>query len=176
MLLEQNLEHMDDVTFAKALIAEMEAEAPATRKCLERISARYFSFKPHPRSMEMGYLSALVADMPNWIAHTLDNEEFDLNTYPHLKPHDANDLVDHLDKTIAATYKALGNLANGDLDKPFGIKRDGVVLFTSSKRESISTVINHWVHHRGQLTVYMRLNDIAVPSIYGPSADERPFG
>jgi len=85
------------------------------------------------------------------------------------------ELVKHFDENLEGAKNALRNVTNEALSKPFFLKNKGQTLFSSPKKENVGTSINHWVHHRGQLTVYMRLNNIAVPSIYGPSADERNF-
>jgi uncharacterized damage-inducible protein DinB len=84
-------------------------------------------------------------------------------------------LVNHYDKCLQGAKISLANLTDPQLDELFHLKNNGQLLFSSSKKENISSTINHWVHHRGQLTVYMRLNNIAVPSIYGPSADDKGF-
>jgi uncharacterized damage-inducible protein DinB len=167
---------MDDIAFARAFAEELQAEAPATRKCLERIPMELADWKPHERSMPMGYLALLVAEIPLWITTMLGDTEIDFATFTHYKPETTQNLVDHFDKNIKDAVDMLMQVKEGDLAEPFYLKRDGKVLFTSTKKESTASTINHLVHHRGQLTVYMRLNDIAVPSIYGPSADDKSFG
>ncbi|MFC6100546.1 DinB family protein [Olivibacter domesticus] len=162
---------MDDITFAKAFIGELEAEKTATRQCLERIPQELFTWKPHSRSMELGYLSLLVAEIPKWITHMILNNNIDYATFEHFKPQNSQDLVNHFDENVEEAKIALHSIKSGDLDGKFELKANGQVMFSTSKRKSIESTINHLVHHRGQLTVYMRLNDISVPSIYGPSAD-----
>ena len=158
-----------------AYLDELKAEAVASRKCLERISESTFDFKPHPKSMTMVYLALLVAEIPLWIAYIIEEGEIDFATFKHFQPKNTNELVNHFDENMKRAEKALQNAKEESLNDHFYLKRDGQVLFSSPKLENIGTSINHWVHHRGQLTVYMRLNDIPVPSIYGPSADERQF-
>ena len=154
---------------------ELDGEAVATRKCLERIPDPQSGWKPHEKSMAMGYLVQLVAEMPNWIAHMVEKGEIDLATFNPPKPATTADLVRRFDENLDAARKALGAASDGDLEKPFSLKRGGQVLFSTPIKDNIGATINHLVHHRGQLTVYMRLNNLLVPSIYGPSADDRTF-
>lgn len=166
---------MDDVTFAKAFALELEAEVPASRKCLERIPEKLFNWKPHPKSMEMGYLSLLVAEIPLWITHTIKHPDIDFATFQHFKPQTTQELVSHFDKNITDAKSTLLQVKGGELNEIFELKGNGKVMHSTTKRKRLESTINHLVHHRGQLTVYMRLNEIAVPSIYGPSADEKGF-
>jgi uncharacterized damage-inducible protein DinB len=166
---------MDDVTFAKAFAEELEAETPSTFKCLERIPPELFGWKPHEKSMPLGYLATLVAEIPLWITTMITRSEIDFATFKHIQPQSTQDLVNHFDDNVAAANDHLLQIHDGNLSEPFYLKRDGVVLMSTTKREAIESTINHLVHHRGQLTVYMRLNNIPVPAIYGPSADDRNF-
>ena len=166
---------MEQIVFGKLFLAELQVEDMATRKCIERIPESTYEFKPHERSMNMGYLTLLVSEMPNWIASIIEDGEIDLATYGHFQLSTSSALLKHYDDNMKRAKKALENVSNEELAKPFTLKRGGTVLFTSSKQDNIGSTINHQVHHRGQLTVYMRLNNIDVPSIYGPSADEKTF-
>lgn len=162
-------------TFATAYLKEMEGEASASRKCLERIPETLFDYKPHPKSMKMGYLALLVAEIPLWIKSMVEVGEIDFVTFKHFEPKTTQELVNHLDENLNGAKAALQAANDEELQKPFSLKANGQVLYTSPKVQDIGVTINHWVHHRGQLTVYMRLNDILVPSIYGPSADDKTF-
>lgn len=166
---------MNDIDFAKATLKELEAEVPATRKCLERIPENVYNWKPHEKSMNMGYLTLLVADIPRWITYMLENGDIDFATFGQFTLSTNAALLEHFDENIKGAKQALQQVKEGTLDKTFHLKNQGQILFSSPLRENIETTINHMVHHRGQLTVYMRLNNIAVPSIYGPSADDRSF-
>jgi uncharacterized damage-inducible protein DinB len=161
--------------FGTEFAKELETEAPATRNCLERIPENLFNWKPHEKSMSMGNLALLVAEIPKWITSTIEASEIDFATYEHADLNTTAGLVAYLDQNLAKAKDLLENTPDEELAKPFHLKNQGQILFTSSKKESISSSINHLVHHRGQLTVYMRLNDIPVPRIYGPSADEQGF-
>jgi uncharacterized damage-inducible protein DinB len=166
---------MNHLIIGREYLAELEAETAATRKCLERIPETLFGWKPHEKSMTMGYLALLVAEIPKWIAHIIEKGDIDFATFEHVQPKTTEDLVAHFDENIQWAKGALQNVSNEALLEPFALKSHGQVLFSSPKKEIISSSLNHWVHHRGQLTVYMRLNDIAVPAIYGPSADDKGF-
>jgi uncharacterized damage-inducible protein DinB len=166
---------MNDTTFGKEFQKELEAEANATRKCLERVPGSLFDWKPHEKSMTMGYLALLVAEIPKWITYMIEKSEIDFVTFEHFKPQNTSELVNHFDENIEGAKNALQHVSDEALSEPFFLKNNGQVLFSSPKKENVGSSINHLVHHRGQLTVYLRLNDIPVPSIYGPSADERVF-
>lgn len=165
----------NDEAIIKQFLEELESEATASRKCLERIPESTFGWKPHEKSMNMGYLSLLVAGIPKWIYHAIEDSEINLATYKQSEPKATADLVKSFDENMVAARRALQKMSGDDLKAMFSLKRGDQLLFSSPKKEMISQTINHWVHHRGQLTVYMRLNNLPVPSIYGPSADERIF-
>ena len=154
-------------------LRELEAEATATHKCLEQIPKNLFDWKPHEKSMPLGYLALIVAEIPKWIQVMIDESEIDFATFEHFAAKNAAELVRHFDENLQAARNSLQNVSDEMLREPFYLKNQGQIVFTSPKKENIGSSINHLVHHRGQLTVYMRLNEIPVPSIYGPSADER---
>jgi len=166
---------MDNSTFGLKFLNELESEAAATRKCLERIPVSLFTWKPHERSMPMGYLALLVAEIPRWITQIVENGEIDFATFKHFEAKTTAELVNYFEETLAGAKNALQKVSDHALSELFYLKNKGEILFKSPKVENIGSSINHLVHHRGQLTVYMRLNDIPVPSIYGPSADDKSF-
>lgn len=165
----------DTNTLGARFLKELEAEAAASRKCLERIPESSFTWKPHEKSMTMGYLALLVAEIPKWITAMVEDSEIDFATFKHFEPKTTAELVKHFDENLEGARKALNSVPDEALDEIFHLKNQGQVLFAVPKKENIAPSINHLVHHRGQLTVYMRLNDIRVPSIYGPSADDQGF-
>ena len=167
---------MNDQLFAAEFAKELEAETTSTLKCLERIPLDNPTWKPHEKSMEFGYLAHLVAEIPLWITRIIKDSEIDFATFQHKKVNTSAELADMFKENVAGAKEALLSVKEGQLDETFYLKANGNVLFSLSKRAQIESTINHMVHHRGQLTVYMRLNDIAVPSIYGPSADDKNFG
>jgi len=160
---------------ANGLIAELTQEATTTRKILERISPEQFDYKPHEKSMTMVRLAAHVAEMIDWITETCVKDELDFATmdYKPFEPQTTAELVEFHDKNVAAALEALKNTSDEDMNKPWTLKNGETTYFTMPKIATLRTMcFNHIWHHRGQLSVYLRLNDIPVPSIYGPSADE----
>jgi uncharacterized damage-inducible protein DinB len=125
--------------------------------------------------MTMGYLVLLIAEIPLWIKHMILDGEIDFATFKHFSPKTTSQLLDHFEENMKGARKALQETDDEKLKADFSLKANGQLLYTSPKLKDIGTTLNHWVHHRGQLTVYMRLNDILVPSIYGPSADDKSF-
>ena len=162
-------------TLTQAFLKELNTEYAATKKCLERLSESLFEYKPHEKSMTLGYLALLVAEIPLWIKHMVTDGEIDFVTFQHFQPKTTEELVKHLDDNTEAARNALSNVSDEELQESFSLKANGQVLYTAPKIADIPTTLNHWVHHRGQLTVYMRLCDVPVPSIYGPSADDKIF-
>lgn len=162
-------------SLSESYLKELNAEYRATRACLERIPETLFSYKPHPKSMDLGYLALLVAEIPLWIKQMVTDGEIDLATFKHFSPASTSELVKHFEDNMQAAREALSGTNDEALQSDFSLKSNGQVLYTSPKMVDVGVTLNHWVHHRGQLTVYMRLNDIPVPSIYGPSADDKNF-
>lgn len=160
---------------ASALVAEMEHEAGVTRSCLERIPADKFDWKPHEKSMAFGRLASHIAEMFSWTGPTLEHPELDFAKmdYKPFEPKTTEELVEFFDKNVAEAIVALKNSPDERFMENWTMRNGEQVYFTMPKIAVMrSFVLNHIVHHRGQLSVYLRLNDIAVPSIYGPSADE----
>jgi uncharacterized damage-inducible protein DinB len=162
-------------TIASAYIAELEQEAATTRKCLERIPADKFDWKPHEKSMAFGRLAAHVAEMFGWTPATLQQPELDFAKmdYKPFEPETTEQLVEYLDKNVAEAIDVLRNTTDDVFMEDWTMRNGETVYFTMPKIAVMrSFVMSHIIHHRGQVSVYLRLNDIAVPSIYGPSADE----
>jgi hypothetical protein len=145
------------------LIRELESELRATRECLQVIPMDKPDWKPHDKSMPLGYLAILTADIPRWIQYAIEKGEVDFATYPQAT------------ESAEDAERALEQVSDDRLKETFYLKNDGQELMNAPIHETIMSSINHMVHHRGQLTVYMRLLDIAIPSIYGPSADSKEF-
>lgn len=160
---------------AAEYLRELEAEARASRECLANVPMDKPKWRPHDKSMELGYMATLVADIPRWVQHMIESGVIDFQTWEQKNPANADELVALFDENMEAARKALNSLSDADLKKEFQLKSCGQLLMATPLDESISSTINHMVHHRGQLTVYLRLLDIPVPSIYGPSADSGGF-
>jgi uncharacterized damage-inducible protein DinB len=160
---------------AAEYLRELESEARATRECLEQVSMDQPDWKPHEKSMPLGYLAMMVAEIPKWITYTIENGEIDFGTFEHSKIETTEQLISAFDENMTNVRKALSTLTDAGLKETFSLKNQGQLLFSSPKDESISQSINHLVHHRGQLTVYLKMLDKKIPSIYGPSADSGGF-
>jgi len=160
----------------KLFLEQLELEAESSRKAIERVPEGVNSWKPHARSMELGYLAALVATMPGWIAMMIDTDAVDLNgdKSPRTRAVGTRaELLALLDKGLAESRRALQSTTDEHLMKPWTLKMGDQVLTTGPRYTNIRDgALSHLAHHRGQLTVYLRLNEAKVPAIYGPSADE----
>lgn len=162
-------------TVISNLLKSLQSEHAASRKCVERVPASKYDYKPHPKSMPLGYLVHLVSDIPRWIAEMITHDKIDLSNFKGEQPATAEAMAKYLDDNVDRAVAAFGQLKEDQLDLPFSLVSGAQLLDKTPRLDSITSTISHWVHHRGQLTVYMRLNDILVPSIYGPSADDNPF-
>ena len=151
---------MTHTTYGQEFLKELEAEAPASRKCLERVPEKLFDYKPHEKSMAMGYLALLVAEVPKWIQVMAGGGDINFASWKHIDYKTTTDLVKHFDENMLAVKKALENVSDEDINKTFELKAGDKVLMSMPKKEFIGSSINHAVHHRGQLTVYLRLNNI----------------
>ncbi|MGI9035947.1 MAG: DinB family protein [Pyrinomonadaceae bacterium] len=162
------------MAISDGLINELQHEAATTRKILERVPAEKFDWKPHEKSMAMGRLATHVADMFSWFPGTLERDEIDFaNGYDEPKPATTEELVALLDKNAAAAKESLQKMEDAGFMKEWTLRNGEQVLMRLPKIAVLrGMVMNHIVHHRGQLSVYLRLNDIPVPAMYGPSADE----
>jgi uncharacterized damage-inducible protein DinB len=156
-------------------IRELDGEVRSTRECLKEVPMDKANWKPHEKSMEMGYMAQLIADIPRWIQYIIEESEIDFETYEQFKGTTAEELVAHFDKSVEAAKNALASINDDGLKEMFYLRHGEKELLKSPKDESISQAINHLVHHRGQLTVYLRMNDLKIPSIYGPSGDSGGF-
>lgn len=164
------------MAIADALLPEFDHEVATTRKLLERVPDDKFAWKPHDKSMSLGELAGHVATLPGWGSMTMKQPEFDLTSQfdrPEMKSN--KDLVAVFDRITAETRAAIAGATDPEFMAPWTLKHTGKTVFTMPKAAVMrSFVLNHLIHHRGQLSVYLRLNNVPLPSIYGPSADERP--
>lgn len=160
---------------AQIYLAQLESEVGATRKCLEHLTDESMDFKPTEESMPMKSLAITVSDIPQWIFSIITQGEIDFATYPRFKMNSVDDLPKHFDECMAMARKALESASDEDLMHDFSLKMNGQVLSTDTKKNSVDSTIRHLVHHRGQMTVYMRMAKIPVPKIYGPSGDDQSW-
>ena len=161
-------------------LADLEREVPATRRVLERVPEGSYDWKPHPKSMPMGYLATLVATMPSWIDSMVTEDELDFapksgSEYKAPELRTPHGLVHALEESVEKARVALAGTTDAHLMTNWRLLAGGHVITELPRHVNIRDgVLSHWAHHRGQLTVYLRLNDVPVPSVYGPTADEGP--
>ena len=166
----------------QALLAEFDQEMANTRKTLERVPDDKFDWKPHPKSMPMGYLAIHIATLPHWAADALRREFFDVapeggEPYKLPEAKTTKEVLGFFDESVAAARAAIAEATDEDLAKPWSLLKTGETIMTLPRGAVLrSFVLSHGIHHRAQLGVYLRLNDVPVPALYGPSADENPFG
>jgi uncharacterized damage-inducible protein DinB len=166
---------------SESLLPEFDNEMVGTRKTLERVPHEKFDWKPHAKSMAMGGLATHLSNIPTWAVYTIDQDSLDLA--PGGKPlppaelaKSQAELLATFDSNAAKARAAIAGASDADLFKPWSLMSNGNTILTMPKVAVLRNfVMNHLIHHRAQLGVYLRLNDIPVPSIYGPSADESPF-
>jgi uncharacterized damage-inducible protein DinB len=162
----------------KELLQELEQEAPATRRVLARVPAEKFGWRPHERSMSMGQLANHLAGLPRGIVYATSLPSFDPGALPPPEaPASAEALLATFDAAMEYARAQLDGMPDADLGVPWKIMRGEQVVLSMPRGAALRTILlNHSYHHRGQLTVYLRLNGIPLPSVYGPTADEPPFG
>jgi hypothetical protein len=160
------------MTIKELLIAQLEREIGTTRKTLERVPEGKADWKPHPKSMPLGYLSSLVGTMFGWIAMMIESDHLDLATGSRPSASTTAERLAAFDEAVEKARKALAGTSDEHLMKPWQLKMGPTVLDEKPRHMMITDTFSHLAHHRGQLTVYLRLNDQPVPSIYGPTADE----
>lgn len=159
----------------QALIGEFIHESKNSRRILERIQAEHFNWQPHAKSMTLKKLAIHIADLPKWINISLDQSALDFSTQKYVQPdiQTVADLIAYFDEVQGKALAALEQATDEQMLASFTLSNGGHVIFTLPKIAVMrSMVFNHIVHHRGQLSVYLRLLDIPVPGLYGPSADE----
>jgi uncharacterized damage-inducible protein DinB len=166
---------------SESLLPEFDNEMANTRKTLERVPYDKFDWKPHPKSTAMGGLATHLSNIPTWVGYTIDQDSLDLapggKPLPPADPIKSEaELLAAFDDNVVKARSAIAGVSDEELFKPWSLMSNGNTLLTMPKIAVLrGFVMNHLIHHRAQLGVYLRLNDIPVPSIYGPSADESPF-
>ncbi|MBI3939922.1 MAG: DinB family protein [Acidobacteria bacterium] len=158
------------------LLPEYDQEMKTTRKLLQRVPENELGWKPHEKSMTFGRLAGHLVELPAFASAILDNNFWDVAQsadHPRMEFKSQADLLATFDSGVAATRAKIDSKTDADLTSPWSLKKGGQTMFTLPKAAVLRTfLLNHSVHHRGQLSVYLRLKNIPVPSIYGPSADE----
>jgi uncharacterized damage-inducible protein DinB len=162
------------------LLAELDREVDRSRRALEQVPEGKYDWKPHDRSMIFGYLADMVATIPSWIAMEVTRNELDVapaeGSSMKLEPKKTSAaLVLALDKSAAEAREALAKTSDEHLMTRWQLKARGQVVQEAPRYVMIQDTITHWAHHRGQMTVYLRLMGSKVPALYGPSADDKSF-
>jgi uncharacterized damage-inducible protein DinB len=161
-------------------LAELDREAARTRRTLEQVPGGKADWKPHEKSMPLGRLAGLVATMPSWVTMTIERDDLELapppgqGTYQQPEATPAA-LIDALDKAVAGARASLKKTSDDHLMTSWKLLTHGKVVMEAPRYIVLRDTFNHLAHHRGQLTVYLRLNGATVPAIYGPSADDQRF-
>ena len=165
-------------TLSRSVLGEFDHETACTRRLLERTPEDKLAWKPHEKSMSMGQLATHLATLTHWLESVFNSEGFDVATaprQPELKSRE--EILSAFDKNVAAGRAAIAGASDAEFMKQWSLLAGGKPIFTLPRIGVVrSFTLNHMIHHRGQFSVYLRLNNVPVPSIYGPSADENPFG
>lgn len=164
----------------EVLLSEFNREVEKSRKALQNVPDDKYEWKPHERSMQFGYLIAMVATIPSWVAMQVSQPDLDIapadGPKVQMEPMKTSAaLLAQLDKTAAQARAALEGTTDEHLLTNWQLKVRGNVVMEAPRFDMIQDTLNHWVHHRGQATVYLRLMGAKVPALYGPSADEQRF-
>lgn len=154
-------------------LKEFDEEMKTTRRLLERVPSDKGTWKPHEKSFPIGHLAQLVAGMPGWITNALKEPHIDLTAGPGYSFEKTETLLAAFDRNVSSAHEALESVTGPALDEMWSLKMGPTVLMTLPRAEVARQHLNHLIHHRGQLSVYLRLIDVPVPMIYGPTADEK---
>ena len=159
-----------------SILMEMEQEGKTTQRVLERIPEDKLSWKPHAKSYSLGQLGLHIARGQGFLADAVSQDTFEIGNMTQLEPKNKKEILDVFTESTAHAKQTLAKLDDSRMMSNWTATRGGKVLMSTPRIGFIrAVVLNHFYHHRGQLSVYLRLLDVPVPSIYGPSADENPF-
>ena len=170
-----SLSYYQIMTFGQSLIAEFDQEMALTRKVIARVPNGKGDWKPHSKSFSLAHLAQLVSSMPGWFTNMVTATELDLAKSPGYSVQTTEGLLATFDRLVPEARAAIVAANDADIDVTWSLKHGSQVLYTATRRAVVRETISHLVHHRAQLTVYLRLLDVPVPSMYGPTADE-PWG
>jgi len=158
------------------ILMELDQEAQTTKRVLERVPQEKFSWKPHPKSYSLGQLAMHIASAPGIVAGAAGKDTYEISGGPPPEPKSHKELMDTFSANLTSAKDALNDLDDARLMSTWNGMVNGKVVLSIPRIGLVRAILlNHWYHHRGQLSVYLRLLDVPVPSIYGPSADENPF-
>ena len=158
------------------LVAELEQEGETTRRVLERVPEAKLSWRPHPKSMSLGQLALHIATTPGGVAQVAAQDSMERPRFERPEPKSKQEVLEALEQSLASAMAFLRGLDDARATQPWTMTLAGKPIFSLPRIGVVRTImLNHWYHHRGELQVYLRLLDVPVPSVYGPTADEDPF-
>jgi uncharacterized damage-inducible protein DinB len=160
------------MTIGESFLPEFDQEMSVTRKLLARVPSDKGGWKPHPKSFSLAHLAQLVARMPGWQTLTIRNTELNLGGFAGYSNETTDWLLNEFDKNVGEARAAIAGATDADLAVTWSLKAGDKTLFSAPRVAVVRQNMNHLIHHRGQLTVYLRELDVPSPSIYGPTADE----
>ena len=161
------------MTIGQSFLKEIEAEASTSRRLIERVPSDKGKWKPHPKSSALGHLTQLVCRMPKIMSDIVKGIDLDLAAGPGYTFESTDVLLREFDANVAELSRTLSDATDTDFDGTWSVRAGADVYDTAGRQDALRNTINHFVHHRGQLTVYLRLLDVPIPQLYGPTADER---
>jgi uncharacterized damage-inducible protein DinB len=161
------------MSFGTDLLPQFDHEMATTRRVLERVPGEKGEWRPHPKSFALGHLAQLLSWMPGWIDNAAREETLDLETAPAYSFEKTETLLQEFDARVKSAHQALATTSDEEFAKVWSLQRSGQVFMSMPKKQVVRVHLMHLSHHRGQMSVYLRLLDVRVPMIYGPTADER---
>lgn len=168
------------MTLKEFLAAELDREVERSRRALEQLPEGQGEWKPHERSMKFEYLADMIATIPTWVEMQITKDDLDIapadgSSFPRAKKETRADYLKALDESAASARRAFAAMTDEQLQKPWQLKVKGAVVQEAPRHQMIQETLSHWSHHRGQMTVYLRLMGAKVPALFGPSADDSSF-
>jgi uncharacterized damage-inducible protein DinB len=161
------------MSLADVLLPEFDQEMATTRRVLERVPNDKGEWKPHEKSFSMAHLAQLVSMIPDWITQTLRKREINIAGGPGYSVQKTESLLEQFDRNVRGAREAIAATKDADFEVNWSLKMGDQVLYTQSRATGVRSHISHLVHHRAQLGIYLRLVNVPVPQMYGPTADEK---
>ena len=161
------------MTIGQEFLKEIEDESKASRRLIERVPGDKAQWKPHPKSAPLGHLTQLVCRMPRVMSDIVKGIDLDLAAGPGYSFETTETLLREFDANVTELRATLTSASDADFDGTWNVRAGADIYDTAGRKDALRNTINHFVHHRGQLTVYLRLLDVPIPQLYGPTADEK---
>jgi hypothetical protein len=161
------------VTIGQTFLKEVEDELKSSRRLIERVPGDKARWKPHPKSSALGHLTQLVCRMPKVMSDIVKGVDLDLSAGPGYSFEPTDVLLREFDENVAELRRTLSKAKDTDFQGTWNVRAGTDIYDSAERQDALRNTINHFVHHRGQLTVYLRLLDVPIPQLYGPTADER---